>query len=43
MAGDVSNVEAAVSAGCKIAANDGMLVGRSVISAPSAELFRDYI
>ena len=43
MAGDISNVEAAVNAGCKIAADEGMLVGRSVISAPSVELFRDYI
>jgi len=43
MAGDVSSVQAAVAAGSKVAAEDGMLVGRSVIAAPSEELFRDYI
>jgi microcompartment protein CcmL/EutN len=43
MAGDVSSVQAAVAAGSKVAAEDGMLVGRGVISAPSPELFRDYI
>ncbi len=43
MAGDVSSVQAAVAAGSKVAAEDGMLVGRAVIAAPSAELFRDYI
>jgi len=26
-----------------VAAEDGMLVGRAVIAAPSEELFRDYI
>lgn len=43
MAGDISSVQAAVAAGCKAAAEEGMLVGRSVIPAPSPELFRDYI
>jgi len=43
MAGDVSSVQAAVAAGSKVAADDGMLVGRGVIAAPSEELFRDYI
>jgi microcompartment protein CcmL/EutN len=43
MAGDVSSVQAAVAVGCKVAAEDGMLVGRSVIAAPSEELFREYI
>jgi microcompartment protein CcmL/EutN len=43
LAGDVSSVQAAVAAGSKVAAEDGMLVGRSVIAAPSEELFRDYI
>ena len=43
MAGDVANVQAAVAAGSKVAGDDGMLVGRGVIAAPSAELFRDYI
>src|ERR1039458_7156599 len=43
MAGDVASVQAAVADGSKVAAEDGMLVGRSVIAAPSEELFRDYI
>jgi microcompartment protein CcmL/EutN len=43
MAGDISSVQAAVAAGSKIASEDGMLVGRGVIAAPSEELFRDYI
>jgi microcompartment protein CcmL/EutN len=43
MAGDVSSVQAAVAAASKVAADDGMLVGRGVIPAPSPELFRDYI
>lgn len=43
MAGDVSSVQAAVAAGSKVAAEDGMLVGRGVIPAPAEELFRDYI
>jgi microcompartment protein CcmL/EutN len=43
LAGDVSSVQAAVAAGSKIANEDGMLVGRSVIATPSEELFRDYI
>jgi microcompartment protein CcmL/EutN len=43
MAGDVSSVQAAVAAGSKAAAEDGMLVGRGIIPAPSMELFREYI
>ncbi len=43
MAGDVSSVQAAVAAGAAVAAEDGMLVGRGVIAAPSAELFREYL
>jgi bacterial microcompartment shell protein len=43
MAGDVASVQAAVAAGSKAAAEDGMLVGRGVIAAPSPELFREYI
>jgi microcompartment protein CcmL/EutN len=43
MAGDVSSVQAAVAAGSKVAAEDGMLVGRGVIPAPSPELFKDFI
>jgi microcompartment protein CcmL/EutN len=42
MAGDVASVQAAVAAASAVAAEDGMLVGRGVIAAPSAELFRDY-
>jgi microcompartment protein CcmL/EutN len=43
MAGDVASVQAAVAAGAKVAGEDGMLVGKGVIAAPSPELFRDYI
>jgi microcompartment protein CcmL/EutN len=43
MAGDVSSVQAAVAAGAKAAAGDGMLVGKGVIPAPSPELFKEYI
>jgi microcompartment protein CcmL/EutN len=43
MAGDVASVQAAVAAGSKVAGEEGMLVGRGVIPAPSEELFRDYI
>jgi microcompartment protein CcmL/EutN len=43
MAGDVSSVQTAVEAGSRAAAEEGMLVARGVIPAPSEELFRDYI
>lgn len=43
MSGDVASVQAAVAAGAKVAGEDGMLVGKGVIAAPSPELFRDYI
>ena len=43
MTGDVSSVQVAVAAAAKAVADDGMLVGHSVIPAPSAELFREYI
>jgi microcompartment protein CcmL/EutN len=43
MAGDVASVQAAVAVGAKVAAEDGMLVGKCVIAAPSPELFRDYV
>jgi len=43
MAGDVASVQAAVAAGSKAAAEDGMLVGRGVIPAPAPELYREYI
>ena len=43
MTGDVASVEAAVAAGCAIAAEEGILVGSGVIAAPSKELFREYV
>jgi len=43
MAGEVSSVQEAVAVGSRVAAEDGMLVGKGVIPAPSPELFRDYI
>jgi len=43
MAGDIASVQAAVTAGCKAAAEDGMLVGKGVIPNPSPELFKEYI
>ncbi len=43
MAGDISSVQAGVEAASRAVAEDGMLVGRGVIAAPSPELFRDYI
>jgi microcompartment protein CcmL/EutN len=43
LTGDVASVEAAVAAGCEVAAADGILVGRAVIAAPRPELFRDML
>jgi microcompartment protein CcmL/EutN len=43
LTGDVASVEAAVSAGAAIAAEEGILVSRVVIAAPHRELFREYI
>jgi microcompartment protein CcmL/EutN len=43
LTGDVSSVEAAVSAGSRIAAEEGILVGRAVIAAPEKELFHDLV
>jgi microcompartment protein CcmL/EutN len=43
MTGDVASVEAAVAAGCEVAADEGILVGRAVIARPRSELFRDYV
>jgi microcompartment protein CcmL/EutN len=43
LAGDVSSVEAAVATGSKVAADEGMLVGRGVIAAPEKELIQDFI
>ncbi len=42
LTGDVSSVEAAVAAGSRIAAEEGMLVGRGVIAAPDKELLREF-
>jgi microcompartment protein CcmL/EutN len=39
MTGDVASVQAAVAAGARVAGEDGMLVGKAVIPAPSEELF----
>jgi microcompartment protein CcmL/EutN len=43
LTGDVASVEAAVAAGSQVAAEDGILVGRAVIAAPSKELFREFV
>ena len=43
MTGDVASVEAAVAAGCEVAADEGILVGRAVIARPRRELFREYV
>ena len=43
LTGDVGSVEAAVTAGSTVASDEGILVGRAVIPAPSAELFREFV
>jgi microcompartment protein CcmL/EutN len=43
LTGDVASVEAAVAAGCEVAADEGILTGRAVIAAPRRELFREYV
>ena len=43
MTGDVASVEAAVAAGSAIAADEGILVGKALIPAPSRELFREFV
>jgi microcompartment protein CcmL/EutN len=43
LTGDVASVEAAVGAGCEVAAAEGILVGRAVIARPRRELFREYV
>ena len=43
MTGDVASVEAAVAAGAAVASDEGILVGKAVIPAPSRELFAEYI
>ncbi|HWR37413.1 MAG TPA: BMC domain-containing protein [Clostridia bacterium] len=42
LTGDVSSVEAAVAAGSRVAAEEGMLVGKCVIAAPDKALLRDF-
>ncbi|MFB3815086.1 MAG: BMC domain-containing protein [Terriglobales bacterium] len=43
LTGDVSSVEAAVLAASQVAAQEGVLVGRALIPAPSRELLRDFV
>lgn len=43
LTGDVASVEAAVAAGCVVAAADGILVGRAVIARPRLELFKEFV
>ena len=43
LTGDVASVEAAVAAGCEVAAAEGILVGSAVIAAPRRELFREMV
>ncbi len=43
LTGDVASVRAAVDAGSRIAAGEGILVANAVIPAPRPELFQDYI
>jgi microcompartment protein CcmL/EutN len=43
LTGDIASVEAAVSAGATVAAEEGILVARAVIAAPRKELFREFV
>jgi microcompartment protein CcmL/EutN len=43
LTGDVASVEAAVSAGAAIASEEGILVGKALIPAPSRELFGEFV
>lgn len=43
LTGDVAAVEAAVEAASKVASEEGILVGTSVIPSPRPELFQEYI
>ena len=43
LTGDVASVEAAVAAGCEVAAAEGILVGSAVMAAPRRELFREMV
>jgi microcompartment protein CcmL/EutN len=43
LTGDVASVESAVAAGAEVAAEEGILVAKSVIAAPRKELFREFV
>jgi microcompartment protein CcmL/EutN len=43
LTGDIASVEAAVSAGVGVAAEEGILVASAVIAAPRKELFREFV
>jgi microcompartment protein CcmL/EutN len=43
LSGNIGDVRAAVEAGAAVAAAEGILVASSLIPAPSAELFREFI
>ena len=43
LTGDIASVEAAVSAGATVAAEEGILVAKAVIAAPRKELFREFV
>jgi microcompartment protein CcmL/EutN len=43
LTGDVASVEAAVSAGAAIASEEGILVGKALIPAPSRQLFGEFV
>jgi len=43
LTGDVASVEAAVAAGAAVAADEGILVAKTVIPAPARELFTELI
>ncbi len=43
LTGDVASVEAAVNAGCSMAADEGILVASGVIAAPRPELFKEFV
>ena len=43
LTGDVASVEAAVAAGAAIASEEGILVGKALIPAPTKELFREWV
>jgi microcompartment protein CcmL/EutN len=42
LAGEIADVDAAVTVGAGLAGDEGILVGQAVIAAPRPELFREY-